>query len=126
MPSRPPRPCTFLGCGRLVHGGSRCDEHKRVETGKFNDRRRGSRHERGYGSAWSKLREAIMLRDKGVCQPCWKRGVATPAHAVDHIKPKHEGGTDDSANLQAICRACHAEKTAREGMAAQGRGGSKV
>lgn len=58
-----------------------------------------------------------MVRDKGVCQPCWKLGRATPGHAVDHIKPKAEGGTDDEANLQLICRACHAAKTQREAAA---------
>lgn len=120
MASSPPRPCTYVGCGRLVHGGgSRCPAHARIETDKFNDRRRGSRHQRGYGSAWDKLREQIMLRDKGVCQPCWKLGKATPAHAVDHIKAKHEGGTDDCTNLQAICRACHAAKTQREAASAR-------
>ena len=55
-----------------------------------------------------------MQRDMGVCQPCTKLGQLTVAYAVDHIKPKAEGGTDDLANLQAICRACHAAKTASE------------
>lgn len=118
MPSSPPRPCTFPGCGRLVRGASRCEAHKRAETGKFNDRRRGRRHARGYGSAWDKLREQIMQRDKGLCRLCWGLGRVTPAHAVDHIKPKSDGGTDEHANLQAICRACHSDKTAREGAAA--------
>jgi 5-methylcytosine-specific restriction protein A len=38
----------------------------------------------------------------------------TPAHAVDHITPKAKGGTDDLHNLQAICRACHLDKTLRD------------
>jgi 5-methylcytosine-specific restriction protein A len=38
----------------------------------------------------------------------------TPAHAVDHILAKAKGGTDDPANLEAICRAHHLDKTMRE------------
>ena len=55
-----------------------------------------------------------MQRDAGVCQPCTQLGQLTVAYAVDHVKPKAEGGQDDLANLQAICRACHAAKTAGE------------
>jgi 5-methylcytosine-specific restriction protein A len=38
----------------------------------------------------------------------------TVGKAVDHIVPKAEGGNDDEGNLQTICRACHAAKTADE------------
>jgi 5-methylcytosine-specific restriction endonuclease McrA len=37
------------------------------------------------------------------------------ALAVDHIKPKSAGGTNDAAKLQALCHQCHAMKTAKEG-----------
>jgi 5-methylcytosine-specific restriction protein A len=33
---------------------------------------------------------------------------------VDHIVPKAHGGTDDSGNLQTLCRSCHSSKTATE------------
>ena len=36
------------------------------------------------------------------------------ADQVDHIIPVARGGTDDSDNLQAVCRSCHASKTASE------------
>ena len=36
------------------------------------------------------------------------------AHEVDHIVPKCKQGDDRMENLQAICRQCHAAKTARE------------
>lgn len=119
MPISPPKPCTYPGCGQLVRQGSRCDAHQRVETGKFNDRRRGSRHERGYGNAWQKLRERILRRDHGLCQACRRAGRFTLAREVDHIRPKAEGGTDDEVNLEAICVPCHRTKTAAEGV--QGR-----
>lgn len=82
---------------------------------------RGTRHERGYGSAWDKLRLVILSRDCYLCQPCKHNGRVTPATAVDHIKPKSQGGTDDDDNLQAICGDCHAVKTAAEAAQAQGR-----
>jgi 5-methylcytosine-specific restriction protein A len=80
-----------------------------------------SRHARGYGSRWDKLRLRILARDRHLCQPCLDAGVVTPAREVDHITPKAAGGTDAEDNLAAICIACHREKTAREAAEAQGR-----
>jgi 5-methylcytosine-specific restriction enzyme A len=73
-----------------------------------------SRHARGYGSAWYRLRLSILARDCGLCQPCQRNGVLTQAQQVDHIMPKSKGGTDDESNLQAICVACHDTKTAKD------------
>ena len=88
-------------------------------TGWKHDRR--SRHERGYGTAWDKLRKQAMTRDDWLCQPCLRKGRATPATECDHITPKSQGGTDDLDNLQAICTDCHKAKTAQESAEAQGR-----
>lgn len=82
---------------------------------------RGSRHERGYGAAWVKTRARILARDMHMCQPCLRKGRPTPAHAVDHIKAKAKGGTDEDENLEATCDDCHKAKTAREAAEAQGR-----
>jgi len=50
-----------------------------------------------------------------------------PAHAVDHIRPKSQGGTDDIENLRAICKACHQAKTQEESNRKKSKGGgSKV
>lgn len=70
-----------------------------------------SRHERGYGTAWDKLRKVILTRDKYLCQPCLRKGRVHPATQVDHILPKAKGGTDEAANLQGICKPCHDAKT---------------
>ena len=75
---------------------------------------KGSRHERGYGSAWDRVRLQALKRDNYLCQPCLKQGRVTVAKAVDHITPKAKGGTDDMDNLQAICDPCHIEKTAKD------------
>lgn len=79
----------------------------------------GSRHERGYGRLWDKLRLVILRRDKYLCQPCLQAGLVTAATQVDHIKPKADGGEDDPDNLQSICDPCHRAKSAAEGHAAR-------
>ena len=81
----------------------------------------GSRHDRGYGGAWDKLRLTILARDRHLCLTCLKTGRPTPATEVDHIIPKAKGGTDDPGNLASICNDCHREKTGREAAEAQGR-----
>ena len=82
---------------------------------------RESRQSRGYGRQWEKARAAAMRRDMHLCQPCKRAGRITVATECDHIVPKAKGGTDDHDNLQAICTACHKDKTAREAAEAQGR-----
>ena len=74
-----------------------------------------SRHKRGYGSNWDKIRLLVLQRDKGLCQCGDCKGIKlTLATEVDHIIPKSKGGTDDLENLQAINRECHKLKTAQE------------
>lgn len=106
----------------MVRDGSGfCQAHKRPAPGSFADPSRGSRHERGYGTAWDKLRKVVLQRDRGLCQPCLQAGRVTVATHVDHVVPKSQGGTDDESNLRAICRPCHQAKTDQEKN--QGRGG---
>jgi HNH endonuclease len=73
-----------------------------------------SRHARGYGSAWDKLRLTILKRDLHLCQSCLKQGRVCPANHVDHIIPKSKQGSDDDTNLQALCKPCHEAKSAEE------------
>lgn len=82
---------------------------------------RTSRHERGYSSEWDRTRKRILARDKGLCQPCKRKGKYRPAKSVDHIKPKSQSGTDDDGNLESTCAPCHSAKTQRESAEAQGR-----
>ena len=82
----------------------------------WSDKRRGSRHARGYGSTWDKTRVRILKRDQYLCQceDCKLLKRIRPASEVDHIVNKAEGGTDADSNLQAINKDCHKAKTQRE------------
>lgn len=81
-----------------------------------------SRQERGYGSAWSKLRKLVIERDKGLCQACLKEGRVTQGKDVDHIVSKAKAAklgwtqsqVDNVANCQYLCRAHHLQKTKEE------------
>lgn len=81
---------------------------------------KGSRHARGYGSAWDRTRKQVLKRDNYLCQECMKQGKLTPLmvrphdHAVDHIRSKANGGGDEMENLQSLCVPHHQEKTARD------------
>lgn len=75
---------------------------------------RESRHKRGYGTAWDKVREQVLKRDKLLCQECLRSGRYRQADHVDHITPKARGGADELANLQSLCSACHRAKTDSE------------
>ena len=87
---------------------------------------RGSRHERGYGSRWTKLRMRILKRDMYLCQPCMREDRVTPLavnpydHAVDHILAKSFGGSEDPSNLEATCKTCHDAKSVEELQSAKG------
>lgn len=120
MPTAAPKPCCHAGCHALVRDGStRCTAHK-VLPGRFADRQRGSRHERGYGSAWDRARARVLRRDAGICQACLADGLVHQGTEVDHKLPKSQGGTDDDSNLQTICAARHRAKTLAEAARARG------
>jgi 5-methylcytosine-specific restriction protein A len=119
-----PKPCTWIGCGQLVHdGGGRCARH-RQQAQRDQDARRGSARKRGYTSAWDKAREAY-LRKHPMCRRHQELGVYVAATVVDHIVP-HKGDMAkfwDTTNWQPLCKTCHDRKTASED-GGWGRGGS--
>lgn len=69
-----------------------------------------SRHERGYGTAWDRLRLRILKRDQYLCRACSREGRVAAATSVDHIIPKAKGGGDDPGNLESLCAAHRAAK----------------
>ncbi|MDM8753002.1 HNH endonuclease [Morganella morganii] len=113
MPPRIPRACRKRGCAKTTTDRSGyCEEHR--NTGWENHQQGRSRHERGYGTKWDRLRTGVLNRDKHLCQQCLREGWATEAKTVDHITPKAHGGTDAESNLQSLCWPCHYRKTATE------------
>lgn len=61
-------------------------------------------------AGWRGVRAAALARDRWTCQDCGGH-----AREVDHIIPRSRGGSDAINNLRAICKACHAIKSSREG-----------
>jgi 5-methylcytosine-specific restriction endonuclease McrA len=109
MPAQAPRFCVVPGCSQHVTGRRRCLAHAvTAEHARPNYAvRRWYRTPR-----WQALR-ARILRDAGyACALC---GQVTLALDVDHIL-RHQGIAAlfwDAANLQPLCRRCHARKTQR-------------
>ena len=52
---------------------------------------------------WSRLRRAVLERDRYRCTKCGKAGRLE----VHHLRPVHQGGTDTRDNLVTRCRTCH-------------------
>jgi 5-methylcytosine-specific restriction enzyme A len=69
---------------------------------------------RDRGGAYRRNRATVLERDGYLCIECAKHGKVTMAKEVDHVVPLHLGGKDEGDNMQSLCRACHATKTARE------------
>lgn len=103
---RAPKQCATPGCDTRVVGRSYCPSHQPVgwKSGGWS-RTSTAEHRR-----W---RDAVLERDRGVCQIRGRRcvGVATEA---DHVIPVADGGPEfELANGQAACGPCHREKTGR-------------
>lgn len=102
MPQSPPSRCGEPGCGRLVSGGNRCEDHRRkpwanpsANTRELSGRQRERIHKR-------------QIRDEPQCRNC---GSAQDLQ-TDHVIEVSDGGSLlDASNLQTLCGTCHAAKT---------------
>lgn len=91
MPPRIPRACRKQGCAKTTtERNGYCADHQNL--GWETHQRGKSRHQRGYGAKWDKLRVRILKRDKYLCQECLRAGRVTEAKTVDHIIAKAHGG----------------------------------
>lgn len=119
MPPKAKRPCRAPMCpGKTQAASGYCDAHTHLAIG-WSSQARGTAEQRGYGWEWRKKRAAVLKRDRYLCQCSDCKGRCLPASEVDHIVPKHLGGTDDFSNLAAINEDCHKAKTQREAQAAR-------
>jgi 5-methylcytosine-specific restriction protein A len=57
---------------------------------------------------------ARLMSANPLCVLCQREGRVAAATELDHRVPLWQGGTDDEANLDPLCAACHRDKTARE------------
>ena len=86
-------PCAEPGCPVLTTD-TRCGRHRR-QTGR--------------SAGWPYLRR-VVLSERRQCEHC-----GAPSVEADHVVPVADGGAElDADNVQALCRACHASKTAAE------------
>lgn len=49
-----------------------------------------------------------------MCAECYRGGKVRLGEELDHVVPLWQGGSNDLANLQWLCKPCHADKTAGE------------
>ena len=108
-------PCAHPGCHALTTSGY-CERHANdpKQRRRDADRFRGSRHERGYGGDWERLRSAY-LSDHPLCADCELAGRTTAAVLVHHVMPI-ETATHlrlDWDNLRSLCHPCHERRHGR-------------
>lgn len=110
MASGPSHFCAYPACTAIVSGRARCDKH----ATKRNERPRLSAQERGYDGRWQRVR-AQYIAAHPLCMDCEKQGRTTPAVDVHHIEKISDAPERrlDAANLMALCRACHNQRTAK-------------
>lgn len=79
------------------------------------DQQRGKTAARGYGRDWQRLRRAFLTKFP-LCRMCEERGKVVVADLVDHIVPVKRAPNLRlvESNLQSLCTACHAVKTAAD------------
>src|SRR3990167_5123627 len=115
MPKRPLAPCREPDCAALAAQQGRCAQHARAKRWEREDQSpRVSRSSTalGYDRQWRKRRAAYLLVHP-FCIWCGALGLTMMATQVDHVVAKSLGGSDEERNLQGLCAACHARKTAR-------------
>lgn len=78
------------------------------------DRRpRGSTTQRGYDVAWERFRKFFLMNNP-LCRDCLDADRLTPANEVHHVHKLADGGPRlDPDNCMALCKPCHARRTAR-------------
>lgn len=111
MPRHGPTVCATPGCPNLTTTRGHCPDHQ-PEHGWHHTE---TAHQRGYGRRWRAVRSRVLRREP-LCRIC-----GALATEVDHIVPKHLGGTDDLSNCQPLCSKDHEHKTRAEAASARSR-----
>ena len=110
MPNLSGTACAEPGCAALSYDGRHyCPAHRK-EVVQRRTPDRPSSSARGYTYSWQKLRK-WHLKHEPFCRIHLARGVMVAASEVDHVVPKHLGGSNRRENLQSLCKPCHSRKT---------------
>ena len=82
------------------------------QHGAAHDRQRPSASQRGYDTAWRKLRRLVLAAEP-LCRMCRAEDRVTVAQVVDHIIPIAQDPTLrlDQGNCQPLCKRHHDIKT---------------
>jgi 5-methylcytosine-specific restriction endonuclease McrA len=80
----------------------RSDLHRRAALRRVPFRRPRLHHD----PVWAAVRKVVWERARGRCERCETGLYVTTWHA-HHVKLRSRGGTDDPANLVALCPPCH-------------------
>lgn len=98
-------------CGKRLLVGTRCECTKR----KYRDYQR-HRTDKEYQKVYQdprykKAREVALLKAKGVCEVCSKKGIISYVDDTHHIVPIKVDMSKayDVNNLICLCRKCHQE-----------------
>jgi len=103
--------CSYDGCGVLVEGHTRCENHRK--RNRPTDYRGSAgkpieRGGRGYDWKWRKVRDAYLAKNP-LCERCIEAGQPVTATIVHH-KIEVEKAPHlrlNSGNLQSVCASCH-------------------
>lgn len=109
----PIRVCAEPGCPELTEKGSKCDDHRKIDRAR-QDARRPSAGDRGYGTAWRKVRR-IFLNDNPICVLCGADSKVPDHYPKTRRELVAEGvsNPDDSKYLRPLCISCHNSETAK-------------
>jgi 5-methylcytosine-specific restriction protein A len=78
-----------------------------------------------YRSGWQATAKRVLERDHHECQLRFPGICVGRAREVDHIVQPEAGGTDDLANLRAVCTPCHRRRTGQQGALAKQRNAAR-
>jgi 5-methylcytosine-specific restriction endonuclease McrA len=109
---RGPEFCSVEGCGRkhLANGFCRRHDPKSIEASYRGGQKRRARLLKAFVAHVS--RDAIYVRDKGICQLC-STPVDRKSMTLDHIVPLALGGTHEPKNVRLAHKGCNSKRGIR-------------
>lgn len=119
MPQKALRPCSKVGCTSLTRDRY-CSQHKNIlqkdkaEHNKYYDKNTRDKKSKDFYNSpeWERAREQALIRDKGLCQHCLRKGKTTLADMVHHKTPIKINWLLRLvlSNLISLCNSCHSKE----------------